>query len=261
MIRKARMMIDAFHQAAPAGTGCFDRYQPCEVLLVYGLGGANRYQVGMDHLKAGGRLVALDVGYWQRTGQRQRKWRVAIDGFHSPQYIMRGARPGAGRFRSAALKIYSDHALVDGPIMLVGNAPKSNRVGAEGWAQAKSMELRAAFPGRRILYRVKPKRPPEPGVDHDGLIEGPIDQTLRQVSLVVCRHSNVAVDACRLGVPVVCDDGAAAAIYPQRLADHASQPDLALRTEFLHRLAWWQWSMDEGPQFWRWLEGVLHENQ
>lgn len=257
MVRKARLMMDAFARSAPVGSMVFSRYRPCDVLLVYGLGGANRHQVGMDHVAAGGRLVALDVGYWQRVGGG-RRWRVAIDGFHSPQYVMRGPDPGAARFRQAGLKVHGDRR-IDGPIMLVGNAPKSNRVGAQGWSARKARELRQAFPGREVLYRAKPKRPLEPGVDYNGVIEGGIDEALRRVSLVVCRHSNVAVDACRLGVPVVCDDGAAAAIYPQSLADYRRQPDFELRREFLHRLAWWQWSMDEGPQFWAWLEGVLEQ--
>lgn len=249
------MMIDAIQRVSPPGSVSFAQYRPCKILVLYGLGGANRHQVAMDHLRSGGRLVALDVGYWGRTGG-QRKYRVAIDGFHSPQYVMRGPDPGGARFLQSGLKVHRGQS-GDGPIMLVGNAPKSNRVGAQGWSAEKSRELRLAFPGTEILYRPKPKRPIEPGVDHDGVIEGPIDDALGRVSLVVCRHSNVAVDACRLGVPVVCDDGAAAAIYPRQLSDFRNQPSYDTRVQFLQRLAWWQWSAGEAGKFWMWLERTL----
>jgi hypothetical protein len=88
-----------------------------------------------------------------------------------------------------------------------------------------------------------------------------IEAVLASASLVVCRHSNVAVDACRMGIPVVCNDGAAAAIYPSRLEDEAMQPSFETRAEFLRRLAWWQWSAAEmsSGAIWPWLTGVLNE--
>jgi len=71
----------------------------------------------------------------------------------------------------------------------------------------------------------------------------------------VCRHSNVAIDACRLGIPVVCEDGAAASIYPSRLEDEAQQPSEEARRQFLHRVAHWQWSESEIARGapWPWL--------
>ena len=70
-------------------------------------------------------------------------------------------------------------------------------------------------------------------------------------------HSNVGVDACRMVVPVVTDDGAAAAIYPRRLEDWENQPSESTRTEFLDRLAWWQWSANESRSMWNWLLAQL----
>lgn len=235
----------------------------CEVprkgstLLLYGLGGPDRYQLGLNHVAMGGRLVAWDLGYWDRKGE-QRKLRASIDGLHCPDYILRGPTPCASRWDEAGLQM-ENAGDPDGPIVLVGNGPKSNVIGAEGWAAAKSREIAKRFPGRRVVYRPKPKRPIEPMVICHSVDQGPIDELLRTASLVVCRHSNVAVDACRLGVPVVCENGAAAAIYPHALKDHAWQPDEALRREFLVRLAWWQWSEHEAADglVWPWLSGVL----
>lgn len=226
------------------------------VLMTYGLGGPDRLPVAMLHKSVGGRFVAFDAGYWRRD-TADRYFRLAIDAFHPQAHVMQGEYPGPKRWESARLKMES-HANAGGPIILVGNAPKAIKIGAAGWSAKKLAEIRRVFPGRKVLYRPKPRRPAEP-IKADGVAEGDIDSVLRGASLVVCRHSNVAVDACRLGVPVVCDDGAASAIYPARLEDHERQPSADLRAEFLHRLAWWQWTTAEvrTGMFWNWLEARL----
>lgn len=243
--------------AKTAGVPTCEAPRRGSTLMLYGFGGPDRYQLGLNHIANGGRLVAWDLGYWDRKGT-QRKLRMSVDGLHCPSYIMRGPVPSAIRWKESGLN-FAQHGDPHGPIILVGNGPKSNVIGAEGWASAKSREIAQVFPGRRVLYRPKPKRPVEANVKCHGIAEGPIDEVLRSASLVVCRHSNVAVDACRLGIPVVCEDGAAAAIYPRALAEHANQPSRARRHEFLIRLAWWQWSEHEAADglVWPWLNQVL----
>lgn len=227
------------------------RYEPRSgsVLVLYGLGGRDR----LPHAQTHGRYVALDAGYWDRKTS-DRRYRVSIDGFHCPDRIMRGEFPGAQRWRESGLAITS-RSHPDGDIVLVGNGPKSGAVGATGWAAEKSREIRKAFPKRRIVYR--PKRHfIEPHIECDGVArEETIEKVLELASLVVCRHSNVAVDACRMGIPVVCEDGAGAAIYPATLEDAGNQPNEATRIEFLQRLAWWQWSESEirRGDIWPWL--------
>jgi hypothetical protein len=220
-------------------------------VVLYGLGAPDRVQFANRE-----RLIAFDAGYWDRHGDA-RRFRVSVGGFHCPNRIMEGPQPDAGRWNQSRLTM-REGGNAKGPILLVGNGPKSNAVGANGWTARKSIELRSL--GRPVLYRPKPKKPIEPGVRHDGVAVGAIDDVLQNVSLVVCRHSNVAVDACRGGVPVVCDDGAAASIYPHRLEDRGTQPDRKMREAFLHRLAWWQWSQREcaDGSFWRWMTGHLH---
>lgn len=255
MTQKGKYFLNALHVAAeqmklPVTSG--PEYRTCKMLVTYGLGGDDRMPVAMSHMKSGGQLVAFDLGYWDRgLSVDARKFRVAINGFH-PREVMNGAAPSRQRWESAGLRIEADRNKA-GPIMLVGNAPKAVAIGAAGWTANRSREIRAVFPGAKILYRPKPKRPHEGGVVYDQLSAGPIERELSRVSLVVCRHSNVAVDACRMGVPVVCDDGAGACIYPQHLREYQSQPDIAKRTEFLHRLAYWQWSANEAGAFWNWL--------
>lgn len=224
--------------------------RPGAIVVLYGLGGLDRarYASRPD-------VISFDMGYWNRKGPG-RSYRVSLGGFHCPKLIFKGADPGEGRPRPMEV---SEQVTRDGPIMLVGNGPKSEAVGARGWSVRKLAEIRKTFPGRQVMYRPKPKRPIEHGVKADIVSTEPIQEALEKVSLVVCRHSNVAVDACQAGVPVVCEDGAAASIYPAALTDHAKQPSLERRHEFLRRLAYWQWTQAEceSGEFWLWMRGVL----
>lgn len=223
------------------------------VLMLYGLGGKDRLPFARRHLQAGWRTACWDAGYWERKAE-DRKYRIAFDGFHCPQMIMRGPDPGPERWDSAGLGMRSKYDAC-GPIVLIGNGQKAVAVGADGWSAAKSREIRRTFRERVLHYR--PKRQfREPSVVRDRVVdEGSIESVIAGASLVVCRHSNVAVDACRLGVPVVCEDGAAASIYPSKLSDADKQPSLETRMEFLRRLAWWQWSIPEAERGepWPWI--------
>lgn len=257
---KARRLVLALFRAAHhrgLKSALINKYQKCRIMVIYGLGDPVRTKIAEQHARTGRPLLSFDLGYWDRDDDN-RKYRVSLNGFH-PRDVMRGPRPSSKRFAASGLAIESTRAKQTGPIMLIGNAPKSIAIGAQGWTAAKSKEIREAFPNRKILYRPKPERPHEDGVVRDAISKGPIDDDLRRCSLVVCRHSNVAVDACRLGVPVVCDDGAAASIYPSELVNYQDQPPLEKRTEFLHRLAYWQWSAPEAKNFWNWFFSVYPE--
>jgi hypothetical protein len=86
----------------------------------------------------------------------------------------------------------------------------------------------------------------------------PIDQALAGASLVVTWHSNVAVDAIRLGLPVICRDGAAAAVCPSDFRTTDPQPlPASVRDRFLANLAWFQWSNSEAAAFWPWAQEML----
>jgi hypothetical protein len=221
-------------------------------LILYGLGAPERIGYATRD-----RLIAFDAGYWNRKlAPDRRSYRVSVNGFHCPEAIARVPCAGPERWASSGLTCALSGGNASGPILLAGNGPKTSRAIAPGWTAAKSREIRRIFNGRKILYRPKPKRPVEGGVDHDGVSSGSIDDAMKGVSLVVCRHSNVAIDACRAGVPVICDDGAAAAIYPKSLRHgEEQQPSYAQRIDFLQRLAWWQWSPIEcrDGRFWPWM--------
>ena len=78
----------------------------------------------------------------------------------------------------------------------------------------------------------------------------PIEQVLAGARLVVCRHSNVAVDAVIAGVPFECEDGAAYWLQGKPYT-------VENRLDLLHRLCWWQWTCYEAPAAWRFIKGML----
>lgn len=253
---KAVRFLDALQASAvDAGVKAFtsDRYKACDVLVLYGLGGHDRLPVAEKHLDSGKPFIAIDLGYWGRTN-KDRVFRISFNSNH-PDSVMDGDAPSGERFRSANVptgNLYNP----DGPVMLIGNSSKSRVFGADGWTAQKSDEIRAAFPDKQLIYRPKPKHPIEGRVTYDDISEGVIDEALHGVSLVVCRHSNVAIDACRLGVPVACEGGAAASIYPT-LENYTQQPCAERRQDFLHRLAWWQYCAAESVQAWTFIKGKV----
>jgi hypothetical protein len=110
-------------------------------------------------------------------------------------------------------------------------------------------KLRKRFPDRRIAYR--PKRI-ETELPNCSSLAGDIADAIRGSSLVVCSHSNVAVDACFAGIPVECEDGATLALY----RDNPS-PTREQRLEFLRSLAWWNWSVTEASEAWKFIRAQL----
>src|SRR5690606_31042250 len=97
------------------------------------------------------------------------------------------------------------------------------------------------FPGRKVIFRPKRRDDMKLPCKTDG--ETPIAELLRGSSLVVCRHSNVAVDAAIAGVPFECEDGAAAWLQARPYTAEN-------RLDFLRRLAHWQYRPDEADRAW-----------
>lgn len=230
----------------PAGAEVTPGYRgKSRFLMLYGPGALTRVPVIRKHVSRGGRVAMWDLGYWDR----ERSMRLSFDTLH-PTAEHLAAVP-AGERRRFALREDADPA---GPIVLVGLGAKSNRawgLDALEWERAKLADLRQRFPGREVLWRPKGGKPQPFGklrMDYST----PIDQLLKGASLVVCRHSNVAVDACVAGVPVECDDGAAAALYRGD-----PNPTREQRAEFLRRLSWFEWSRDHAPAAWAFIQGAI----
>lgn len=220
-------------------------------LMVWGPGGPDRVDPMRRQLAAGGHVIALDLAYWQRD----RKFRVSIDAPHPQAWVMRRDWPADRWPRDAGRVEDTWHA--DGPVIVAGIGEKASvQYGAAVGAWEAEMVQAARAAGRRVWYR--PKRPG--GLVPHGLESighGPIESVLRGASCVVTWHSNVAVDAIRLGIPVVCRDGAAAAVCPSTWTPDAQPLAPALRQRFLQNLAWFQWDPREAAACWAWLREVL----
>jgi hypothetical protein len=138
-----------------------------------------------------------------------------------------------------------------GPILLIGIGAKSAvAYGDPHWAIRKLSDLRHRYPGRAIAWRPK-GRSATPFASLPLRHGMPIEDALRGCSLVACRHSNVAVDACVAGIPVECDAGAAHALYGRN-----ASPSREDRIDFLRRLSWWEWGICDAPQAWQWIRRV-----
>lgn len=211
-----------------------------ELLVAYGAGDPVVAEIIEDHVIGGGRAVCWDVGYWGKS------FRLAFDGHH-PKALPEG---DGSRWASIGEPLRDDYD-PNGPIVLVGMGPKS-RYMARNWETEALARIRETYPGRVIRYRPKPNREFVPlSVPTDN--ESPVADILRGTSLVVCRHSNFAVDACIAGIPAVCEAGTGALLYGCDLAAPRA-PSRAERLAFLERVAWLNWWTREAPQIWRWIK-------
>lgn len=251
MAARGRLMLHAMKAAAPIETVVRKRYVgDCEILISYGPGHMGRRASIITQREIGGRFVGVDMGYWDRDGE-DAGMRLTLDDDHCARWI-RPEAPERWDVRGVALR--NDHD-PSGPILLVGQGIKSrNALGAAQyleWEAATVNRLKRAYPGAPIVYRRKRLTDPVPRT-LSAARDGPIDEVLRGARMVVCLHSNVAVDACIAGVPVVCTDGAASAIYGSDVCN-PKNPSAAKRLEFLRSLAWWNWKHSEAAACWSYL--------
>jgi len=220
--------------------------------------GAPTSIAAMERQRAAGRhFAALDLGYWGRTGP-QRHFRLTIDACHPQALLMRDELP-AERWESAQIKLRADWNS-GGHILLVGMGQKSrdqHQLSAGRWeSMALARIRRSLYHGHKVVYRTKGRnRERMPGCETFSALDGTIEKALQGCSLVVCRHSNVAVDAIIAGVPVVCYDGAANAIYNSELTKIVEPVAEPIRLKFLRNLAWWQWRDSEirSGEMWKWM--------
>jgi hypothetical protein len=215
-------------------------------LVLFGVGAAVHDQARRAQIKRGGRALIWDLGYFGRkkgTGFL----RASIDQDH-PQELLDRTPPDPSRWDRLGIALRED-ADPGGFILLVGLGSKSRKyLNVVDWEQRALSSLRVRFPGRTVLHRPKPgHESPKLHCERDA--DTPIDTLLRGCSLVVCRHSNVAVDAVIAGVPFETADGAAV-----WLARRPFTPEN--RLDFLRRLAWWQWMSTEADAAWSFLKGI-----
>lgn len=212
-----------------------------DLLLLWGPGAPNRFEPIAKQVASGGHVACFDLAYWHR----ERKVRVSIDRAHPQGWVLRRnwptSRVEADRIRIAEMWAPNGHVMVAG----LGDKARVQYGAAavDRWEAEMMAEARAR--GYQVVYR--PKR-----------TTTPIEDALKGAALVITWHSNVAVDAIRMGVPVICRDGAAAAICPSVFGgDHRPLPP-DWRDQFLANLAWFQWDMArEADECWAFLNDLL----
>jgi hypothetical protein len=255
---RAKKMFDALRVAAPAaGVDLIDRSDyggNVKLLMLWGPGNPQRDQVLRQHVAAGGHVLAWDLAYWDRD----HKARVSIDAAHPQHWVMKKDLPSS---RLEADRITcTDDWNPKGPIIIAGLGQKARvqygPTRVDGW-EADMMRVCRARWTQPVVYRRK--RPDVPVPLWATLkIGGPIDDALRGASLVITWHSNVAVDAIRMGIPVICRDGAAAAVCDAELGPGQPVPlSSDVRRRFLSNLAWFQWAPAEAGAFWRWAQETV----
>lgn len=229
----------------------------CPWLVIWGPGHPERAAAMAQHVAGGGHAVAWDLAYWHRD----RKMRVSIDAAHPQAWVMRREWPIA-RF-AADRVLVEDRWSPQGPVVIAGLGDKARiqygETAVDAWEAAMAQACHSRWPGRPIIYRKKKPMSPTPSWASMVSTPGrPIEDALRGTSLVVTWHSNVAVDAIRLGIPAICRDGAAAAVCPSTLEHDDPQPLVpSVRDRFLANLAWFQWAPQEMPACWTFLREVL----
>lgn len=215
-----------------------------DIVVLWGAGHPAMLDVMNETVARGAHVIAWDAGYWERATHL----RCSIDAVHPTATVMAKAR-SPDRFDRLGIALRNEWNR-EGPIVLVGMGVKCAAMYGEPigrWEHDMAVAVASRFPGRTILFR------PRPGAGgHCRDVPGcttvdkrPIETVLKGASLVVCRHSNVAVDAIVAGIPVVSEGGAAAAVCPMTLDDVGEPLADDVRLQFLYNLAWLNWSRDE----------------
>lgn len=242
MSSRAVTFMNALRQAAPAGIRVprsIDRHS--STIIVYGAGDSARNLKLKHHLLSPGNTAfAWDLGYWDR----QDAMRLALNGVH-PRAEHLAASPSVGRRK---FKLRDDHNPA-GFVMLVGLGEKTNKQYAwrtNTWEAAALARIHKQWPGVTVVHRLKRPGPLLSGCTPS--LGDPIEQALVGARAVVCKHSNVAIDACVAGIPVYAEGGAAHALYRDK-----PNPSPEERADFLARLSWWEWRRTEAPAAWDWM--------
>lgn len=241
-------IMRAMRKACPVPHKVTNRYEGMgDVLMVWGAGNAEIDKAIQQQLGRGRRVVSWDHGYFRRA-KHGGYLRVSIDDWH-PQRWIEKTIPDPARWGGLNIRLQEVGA-ENGHIILVGMGPKSHKfLKSDAWESSKLMQLRQRFPGRRIVFRPKVGRPFTP-LQCETVADGPIEDLLRGAALVVCRHSNVAVDAAVVGVPFECEDGAAVWLRDRPFTREN-------RLDFLRRLACWQYLPAEATAAWRHIRRFL----
>jgi hypothetical protein len=210
-------------------------------LVLWGAGDPAMNAARLAQVAEGRKVLIWDMGYFKRGKLTEGYLRGCINDDH-PQRLLDLAPADASRWKALGIEL-QELADPNGPVILVGLSNKYRTyMGIAKWELKMHETLKKRFPSNRIIFRPKKRSIPLQIVCNTDVREDIFD-VLRGAALVVTHHSNVAVDATIVGVPFETEDGAAIWL--------AKRPfTIANRLEFLQRLAWFQWRVDEADEAW-----------
>lgn len=237
-----------------------------DCLLLWGIGHPDMMAVAREVLCRGKHFVCWDLGYFRRkeTHPKRVGYRFSVDAMHPDHFLMKRDRDPS-RWESLGIKLRNEYD-PDGPIILVGMGWKSARMYGEEvgqWEKETAAKIKEKWPDRRIIFRPKPGNSQhcQSVAGTYNCESGSIEDVLKGASLVVCRHSNVGIDAIVAGVPAVTIGGAAVSVLSSSLDDdHYPIPD-DIRFKFLSNLAWMEWSLAEikSPFLWEVIGEIIED--
>lgn len=235
---KSMRVLQALQATSPIPVKVTKRYTGNhELLMLWGIGREGHHQARDAHVSSGRHCAMWDMGYLD-DGEDQ-FFRVSLDHQHPQAWLDRTPRDGA-RWEALGLKL-EELADPKGHVLVIGMGHKSHRfLGTHGWELDAMRKARKRYPDREVRLRPKPHK------QHRGK---PIKEDLTGASLVVCRHSNVAVQAALWGVPARSEDGAAIWLQGK---DYTPEN----RLDFLRRLAHWQYKTTEFQKAWDFLLNI-----
>lgn len=248
----AAPILDAFAEAARAAGDEVRETEGYEGrsdwLVLQGVGHPMHDAARRAQLQRGGRVIVWDFGYWHRekvTGHM----RMSIDTDHPQRWLDR-TPSDPERWEAARIPLRED-ADPEGHILLMGLGRKSRKyLNAMDWERRTYAELAQRFPGRRIIFKPKPNGGVALRCETVPVDRSP-EELLRGAALVVCRHSNYAVDAAIAGVQFEAEDGAAMWLQAREFTP-------ANRLDFLRRLAWWQYLPSEAGFAWSFAKRLVN---
>lgn len=207
-----------------------------EVVFMWGPGGAQQQKIMQEHRKQGGTVIFFDLGYFHRYAGAKNCVRMSINDPHPSPKMMKLVSDD--RWPSYGIQL-SNIGSPDGDILLCGTGGKSRTqygyIGPE-WENRKVRAIQNEYPTKKIYYRPKPGNTETIAYTIDAS-EGGIEQQLAGKSLVVCHHSNVAVDCAIYGVECVSSAGIGMALGPL--------PTVEERLKFLSFVANFNWRVTE----------------
>ena len=220
-----------------------DRYVGrSEWLVLWGAGNPEMDAARRAAVAEGRKVLIWDMGYFRRGKLDAGYLRGCINDDH-PQHLLDRAPADASRWHALGIEL-QELADPNGPVILVGMSFKYREyMGTKRWELKAFEALKKRFDSNRIVFRPKKRSPPLPISCNVDIRENIFD-VLRGASLVVSHHSNVSADSAIVGVPFETEDGAAIWL--------AKRPfTVANRLEFLQRLAWFQWRVNEADEAWK----------